>query len=136
DLFTFFIPRGLWPGKPDSFGLSFPAHYMPHVNWGAMTYVTPSLPGELYLDFHVAGIVLGFSARGGAVRVAWRLASAGAPGTLLAYGYFYLTVIHLAEGAIASQIETLLLGLVPAWLAQRWLGRRAAKGLGAGEGTA
>lgn len=121
ELGSFFVPRAWWPDKPASFGLTFPARFMPDTDFGGMTYVTPSLPGELYADFHLPGMLLGFLAIGLCLRGAWRFARAGSPGALLVYGYVFLTAIHLVEGSIASQIETLLMGLVPAWFAHRAL---------------
>jgi hypothetical protein len=120
DLATFWVPRALWPGKPDSLGLQFPALYMPDMRWGALTYVTTSLPGELYLNFHLAGIVAGGFVLGAAMRASSALARLG-PGALLLYAYAFLTAIHLAEGNIASQLETLLTDLVPLLVALGWL---------------
>ena len=116
DLGTFWIPRVLWPGKPDSFGLEFPALYMPDMRWGAMTYVSTSLPGELYLNFHVAGVLAGSWLLGTAMRAGRMLTTAG-PGGILLYAYLFITSIHLVEGCIASQFETLLTELLPALLA-------------------
>jgi hypothetical protein len=116
DLGTFWIPRVLWAGKPDSFGLQFPALYMPDMHWGAMTYVTTSLPGELYLNFHVAGVLVGSWLLGAAMRTTRALAFAG-PGGVLVYCYAFITAMHLAEGCIASQLETFLTDLLPALLA-------------------
>ncbi len=116
DLGTFWIPRAIWPGKPDSFGLEFPALYMPDVRWGAMTYVSTSLPGELFLNFHVAGVLVGSWLLGTAMRTGRVLTTAG-PGGILLYGYTFIVGIHLVEGCIASQFETLLTELLPALLA-------------------
>jgi hypothetical protein len=128
DLVTFWVPRLLWPAKPDSFGLQFPALYMPDMRWGAMTYVTTSLPGELYMNFHVAGVLAGSALLGVAMRATLALARRG-PGAVLLYSYAFITAMHLAEGCIASQLETLLTDLVPMALALLWLttnGRTAA----------
>ncbi len=122
DLFTFWIPRLLWPGKPDSFGLVFPTQYMPDVHWGAMTYVSASLPGELYLNWHVPGVIIGCALLGIFMRVGYGMARRG-PGALLLYGYIFLTCMHIVEGIIASQFETLLTHIVPCTLALLWLTR-------------
>jgi oligosaccharide repeat unit polymerase len=121
DLFVFFVPRALWPAKPPSFGLGFAGQYMPDVDWGIMTYVSPSLPGELYLDFGLAGVLLGFLGLGWALRAAYRVARRGGPGAVLLYGYFFLAAVHLVEGSIAAQVEFLLMSVVPALLAVAWL---------------
>lgn len=122
DIFIFFIPRALWPAKPPSYGLEFADQYFGDVNLGGLSFVSPSLPGELYLNFHVAGILAGMFALGVLFRATWRAAvTGGVPGALL-YGYFYLFAIHLVEGSIASQVEMLLMSVAPAWLALRALG--------------
>lgn len=129
DLFTFWVPRLLWPAKPLSFGLTFPATYMPDMHWGHMTYASCSLPGELYLNFHVAGIVAGCAALGAVMRATFAAAGRG-PGALLVYGYVFLTAMHLVEGCIASQLETMITHLVPTAIALALLallpGRRPA----------
>lgn len=116
DLFTYWIPRALWPAKPLSFGLVFPSLYMPDMHWGTLTYASASLPGELYLDFHLPGVLAGCALLGAALRATFDLARRG-PGALLVYGYVFLTGIHLVEGCIASQLETLTMHLLPAVLA-------------------
>lgn len=128
DLFSFFIPRAFWAAKPESFGLGFAALYMPDVEWGSMTYVSPSLAGELFLNFHVVGVVLGFLLFGLTMRAASSVARRGGPGAVLLYGYFFLTAIHLVEGAIAAQIEFFLTSLVPSLLALHLLCPRRARG--------
>jgi hypothetical protein len=125
DLLTFAVPRALWPGKPDSLGLTFPALYMPDMRWGAMTYVTTSLPGELYLNFHVLGVIGGCALLGIAMRACFGAARRG-PGALLLYAYAFLTAVHLAEGNVASQLESLLTDAVPLLLALAWLATRRA----------
>ncbi|HHT9125298.1 MAG TPA: O-antigen polymerase [Candidatus Brocadiia bacterium] len=56
-LFYFFIPRVLWEGKPLPFSLTFDEEYAGRSVAGANA---PSLPGELYVNFHLVGVVLGF----------------------------------------------------------------------------
>jgi hypothetical protein len=123
DLFVYWIPRALWAGKPQSFGLMFPSQYMPDMHWGTMTYASASLPGELYLDFHLPGILAGSALIGLALRACYALARRG-PGALLLYGYVFITGIHLVEGCIASQLETFTTHLLPALIAIVLLTRR------------
>jgi hypothetical protein len=122
DLFTFWIPRALWAAKPASFGLQFPALYMPDMQWGALTYVTTSLPGELYLNLGLPGVVAGGAALGVAMRAS-RVLAGRSPAGLLLHGYAFLTAMHLVEGCIASQLETWLTHLVPSLLAIALLAR-------------
>ncbi len=129
DLFFFFIPRALWAAKPESFGLGFGTLYMPEVEWGGlMTYMSPSLPGELFLNFHVPGLLAGFLLLGWGLRAAVTLARRGGPGAVLLYGYFFLAAVHLVEGSIAAQIEFFLTSAVPALIALLLLRGRCAPG--------
>ncbi|MDZ7399923.1 MAG: oligosaccharide repeat unit polymerase [candidate division KSB1 bacterium] len=53
------IPSRIWDEKPQGAGLIvtkhlYPKHFQAHVT------VAPSLIGELYLNFHIVGIILGF----------------------------------------------------------------------------
>ena len=128
DIFTFFIPRALWSAKPPSYGLTFAGQYFGDTDLGGLNFVSPSLPGELYLDFHVPGILIGMFALGVLLRVAWRAASAGGASGALLYGYFYLFFIHLVEGSLASQVEMLLMSVAPAWLALWALDASGARG--------
>ncbi len=116
DLFTFMIPRAWWAAKPDSFGLTFPAAYMPDMHWGNLTYASCSLPGELYLNFHLPGILAGMALLGVGLRASYDAARRG-PGAVLLYGYVLITGMHLVEGCIASQLETALTHLVPMTIA-------------------
>jgi oligosaccharide repeat unit polymerase len=59
DLLTWYIPRWLWPGKPVSFAITFGQEFMSGATGAGDTYFSPSLPGELYLDFGRFGLLLG-----------------------------------------------------------------------------
>ena len=124
DLTYFFIPRSLWPEKPMSYSLQFADHYYSDVRLGGLNFVSPSLMGELYANFHVLGIVVGMWLLGLVMRASHGMAiRGGGPGALL-YGYIFLTAIHMVEGSIAAQIEFALMGVVPAWLGM-WALRRS-----------
>lgn len=131
DIFVYWIPRALWEGKPHSFGLVFPSLYMPDKQWGTLTYASASLPGELYLDFHLPGILVGCLLLGAALRACFALARRG-PGAMLVYGYVFLSGIHMVEGCVASKLETFSTHLLPALVAV-FLLARATRGTAAGE---
>ena len=46
-----------------------------------------------------------------------RVLTTTGPGGILLYGYIFIVGMHLVEGCIASQFETLLTELLPALLA-------------------
>lgn len=59
DLFTWYIPRWLWPGKPVSFAIRFGQEFMFNSPGAGEVFYSPSLPGELYLDFGLLGLPIG-----------------------------------------------------------------------------
>ena len=54
DVLWFYVPRQLWPTKPISFGYSFGPEFFPGSSITAS--YTPSMVGELYLDFGLIGV--------------------------------------------------------------------------------
>lgn len=56
-IFYFFIPRIWWPEKP----LHFSVTYLPkYAGIDSTSCMAPTLPGELYVNFHIIGVVVGF----------------------------------------------------------------------------
>jgi len=56
----FYIPRAIWPDKPMAFGYRFGEEFEPSVfRMGETGSETPSLIGELFLNFHVVGVMCG-----------------------------------------------------------------------------
>lgn len=117
DVFVFWIPRAFWAAKPSSFGLTFADIYMPDVRFEVMTYMSPSLPGELWANFAWPGVLAGFWLLGVVMRAAREAVRRGGPAMLLVYGYLFLTFVHVVEGSIAAQLENCISGLVPTLLA-------------------
>ncbi len=68
DGILFVIPRSVWPDKPRSF--SFALGQYVH---GVDTDIPPGFIGELYINFHVAGVVLGMYLLGLLLRKAHQL---------------------------------------------------------------
>ena len=120
DVFVFWIPRAFWEAKPSSFGLTFADIYMPDFRFQVMTYMSPSLPGELWANFAWPGVLAGFWVLGVVMRASREAVRRGGPGMLLVYGYLFLTFVHVVEGSIAAQLENCISGLVPTLIAA-WL---------------
>jgi hypothetical protein len=56
---TNFIPRNIWPGKPDTGGVIFTKEYLGDM-WGGASYATPGLFGEAMINFGLdSGLVIG-----------------------------------------------------------------------------
>jgi len=47
ELFYWFIPRAIWPGKPITFSFSFAQLFQSYVGWGGEAYASTTLFGEL-----------------------------------------------------------------------------------------
>jgi oligosaccharide repeat unit polymerase len=77
------IPRQLWPDKPDSFAIEFTDTFFGRFFVKNRTVISPTLIGEAYINFHVLGLAL-VSFFGG---VLWRTV------------YSYLIVRHRASRA-------------------------------------
>ncbi len=123
DLLYFWIPRGLWEAKPMSFGLTFAQHYMPDFHFVVMTYMSSSLPGELWANFAWPGVLAGGFGLGVLMRASWEAVHRGGPSQLLLHGFWFLTAVHLVEGSIASKFTSLATQMVPLLLATPLLAR-------------
>jgi hypothetical protein len=59
DLLYFYVPRAFWPGKPESYSMLFGREFLAATYDDGESFFTPSLPGELYLNFGVMGLLVG-----------------------------------------------------------------------------
>jgi hypothetical protein len=80
DSVLFVIPRAIWPAKPRSFGLAV-GRYL----FAVETDIPPGYIGELYINFHVAGIVVGMYLLGLLLRKAHQWTINGDPVALTVY---------------------------------------------------
>lgn len=117
DVLVFWIPRAFWAAKPASFGLVFANVYMPDFRFDVMTYMSPSLPGELWANFAWPGVLAGFWLLGVVMRASREAVQRGGPAMLLMYGFLFLTFVHVVEGSIAAQLENFISALVPTLIA-------------------
>jgi oligosaccharide repeat unit polymerase len=92
----------------------------------AGTSVPTPLPGELYLNFGVAGIVVGLALFGAALGVLERYyqRNRGRIGPLLVYSYSLLPLALILRGDFTTFAGYYLVGLVPL-LGATWLAERA-----------
>lgn len=132
-LWTGVVPRILWPSKPTiGIGYWFAVHY-----WGTPPDVkqvpqTVTHPGELYIDFGVAGIIIGMALLGLWYRFAFSALRPRETGTAaMLYTILLLTVVSVDRDLPLVYVTLLqrlvvvgLLLLALSWLA-RWRGARA-----------
>jgi len=114
DSVTWVIPRAWWPKKPFSFGLTFGNEYLSHSDLSGSVFFTPSLVGELYLNFHIIGIIIGFFLYGLIVRLVYNaFAIVPTKISLLFYAPLLLHSIHFVEGPIGGHVGLLAADLAP-----------------------
>jgi hypothetical protein len=112
DLLWFYVPRQWWPSKPVSFGFTFAQQFFPGAN--LTDAYTPSMVGELYLDFGVLGVVFGFYLFGIALRACYEAFARRK--TQLATAIYVVVLFRLTnmvEGPISTHIEFLMAEVLP-----------------------
>ena len=112
DLLWFYVPRQWWPDKPLSFGYTFAGEFFPGAN--LTSSYTPSMVGELYLDFGVIGVILGFYMFGLVLRATYEaLVGKGTHLGIAVYIIVLFRLTNMIEGPITTHIEFLLAELLP-----------------------
>jgi hypothetical protein len=111
DLLFFYIPRVIWQTKPLPFTVTFLPEYANMNSPGAMA---PSLPGELYINFHLLGIILGFWILGIVMQVCYRglIQRNMNKSSLLIYIPITIMAPLLFEGGL-NKLESYILILLP-----------------------
>lgn len=112
-IFTSFIPRFLWSEKPWSFGKDFSTEYL---DIPMLASVSPSTIGELYVNFHIIGIILGFFIIGIFLKVVYSycinqktLTKEG----VIIYAIIVEKIMVLVDGPIADFIIFIAIRLFP-----------------------
>jgi len=119
---TVLIPRIVWPDKPvDSIGYIMTRDYVGLSAYAAQfTSSAPTIFGDLYMNFGIAGVVVGMALLG---LLAGLLFSAISPdlsaGRLLYYYVVFLILTNL-EGDLNGTIQTIGEGLFVIWILN-WL---------------
>jgi Putative O-antigen polymerase len=112
DLLWFYVPRQWWPGKPVSFGYGFAAEFFPGASQTAS--YTPSMVGELYLDFGVLGVIFGFYLFGVILRACYEAFAARRTHlATAAYVIVLFRLTNMVEGPVSTHIEFLLAETLP-----------------------
>ena len=114
ELFYFWIPRAWWPTKPLTFSIGFGSTYFSSYEQGKLSFISPSLPGDAYLNFGTIGVfgvffVLGFVLRWWYERM---VGDRPRPETVMLYA---ATVYWIAQGA--EQTVAIFGSLVLSYLA-------------------
>lgn len=115
DALYFFVPRQLWDAKPVSFSRQFAVEFLGHTKIAESGFASPSLIGELYLNWHFVGVVGGMFLVGVLQRVSYFFVRRNQhdPSAVLLYAMTMLAFVHLVEGSISAQFELWLSWLIP-----------------------
>jgi hypothetical protein len=124
---AFFVPRVLWPEKPmltlgREFGRTF--RVIPEAD--RKTFIAATVPGELYWNFDLPGIVFGMALWGIAMRALYRRFGQAGLEAPVAQGFHLIVVIEFAHwgGGIASGVvgltRTLMLLAAFCWVGRNW----------------
>jgi uncharacterized membrane protein len=123
---TFFIPRVLWPDKPVSyFGRDFGRTFRVTSYLSKDTFIAVTVPGELYWNFGLPGILLGMALLGMGLRVLYRRYGEGMGRDVVSLAIYILLLIQVAHlgASLAGDLVVIFRTLV-LLEAMRWFGRR------------
>ena len=123
---AYFIPRVFWPEKPAmNFGREFGRTFrVTNVRTGDV-FIGPTIPGELYWNFGLPGIVIGMALMGTLVRFLYRrYGGLSGVGPILIATHIVLLVqwVHFVGGTVAGGLVGVV-RLVIMLEVLRWLGR-------------
>jgi hypothetical protein len=111
---TFFVPRAIWPDKPLTFSLEFNRLVGEGGVYGPLVFVSPSIAGELLMDGHVAGLLLGSVLIGALMRLtssALLTHDQPVPLAVAMYGPLLVHCAQLVEGPLATHVEFALIDI-------------------------
>jgi len=123
----FFIPRVLWPDKPSfSMGRDFAETFRVVHMLDSETRVSVTVPGELYWNFDLPGIVVGMALWGLALRFFYRRYGEGTALDPVRHAIHVVLLVQFVHfgGGLAAQAVSVLRTLV-LLETLRWVGRRA-----------
>jgi hypothetical protein len=115
ELFYFWIPRAWWPTKPVTFSIGFGETYLSSYEQGRLSYISPTLPGDAFLNFGTPGVFLVFLILGVLLR-RWYENTAGRrprPETILLYATSVYWIAIGAEQSVPVISELFLSYVVP-----------------------
>ena len=125
-LFVAWIPRQIWEDKPIiSFGKIFAENYLGASFSGTGISGSPTLLGEAYLNWHVAGMLLVTFLAGAVVRTlyVWLIIENFSPLSVFVYSQIFLYLFTFWEASIAGLLAERLAGLVILLLVVLLVGR-------------
>jgi len=124
---AYFVPRILWPDKPrHTLGREFGVTFRVVQILDNLTSIAPTVPGELYWNFDVPGVVIGMALWGMLLRVLYRRygeAEFSDPVRQSIHVVLLVEFLHFGGGISAQTVAILrILALLEGY---RWIARRA-----------
>jgi len=120
DMFWWYVPRALWPQKPLTYSIEFGQTFLSQSGFyrGRSVSASPSLIGELYLNFSWPGILLGGLITGIVLRGAYVFFVRRGKNSLavVLYGVWLAGCVGAVEGPLADHIEDTFITFVIAGL--------------------
>jgi len=123
---TYFIPRVIWPDKPvASQGRDFGRIFRVTNFWSRETYIGATMPGELYWNFDLLGIIIGMALLGLVMRLLYRRYGEGETLDPVRRAIHIMLLIQIAHlGWIASAVvmvtRTLILLELLCWAGRHY----------------
>jgi hypothetical protein len=124
---VYFIPRVIWPDKPITMlGRDFGRIFRVTNTFTGSTYVGATVPGELYWNFDLPGILVGMAILGVGVRFLYRRygeAGTESPVLLATHIMLLVQVAHLGSSLAAAFVlivRTLVLLELLRWFCRRF----------------
>lgn len=120
------IPRFVWPDKPESVGgRDFGRRFRVTNFFSRKTFISPTIPGELYWNFDLPGVVVGMALLGAGMRWAYRRYSESRLTDPIrrSIGIVILVQVALLGGSLAPGLIGIVRPLVLMEIL-RWFGRR------------
>jgi hypothetical protein len=111
---TFLVPRAIWPDKPITFSIEFNQLVGQGGVYGPFVFVSPSIVGELLMDGHIIGLLLGSIGVGVLMRAVSSALLPGDKPVALAMAMYGPLLVHFAqfvEGPLATHLEFALIDL-------------------------
>jgi len=109
-----FIPRSLWPEKPPTYAITFGQQFLARTNFFSVNVSgTPTVVGELFLNFGLPGLTVGAWMVGVFLRIPYTylIAKGTSMGSVLLYSTFLAGAVILVEGPIEPQLMDMFVSL-------------------------
>ncbi|MCX6031747.1 MAG: hypothetical protein NT169_20900 [Chloroflexi bacterium] len=109
-----FVPRAVWPGKPLDLSIEIADLFRP----GSLSGIPPGFFAEMYLNWHVFGVILGGALLGAGLALLYRnwIVTKSSAGTVF-YAILLPRILMLPSGTLANVIDSAIVSFLGAMIA-------------------